>query len=198
MNKRGRRFLEWVTPVGNLLVAQLVFVCCALTVVLIVPAAVALQRTVQAILDEHENAVFRTFVAELPGAIRRYLLIGLAIDVAAAMIMISILFWYAADGPAAVVALVVLIVVSGLLIGGYLCGLAVTVAGDQGVRRWLSASYRRLTRQPLHVAGTVVIMLTWLLLLSRVPTLALIGTGLVPALLAHWLRRRDPELVEGP
>lgn len=194
--KRGRRFLEWVTPIGNLLVAQLIFFCCGLTVVLIVPAAVALQRTVDAVLVHQENAVLRTFVRQLPGAIRHYLLLGLAIDLAAAMIMISVFFWYAADGPVAIIALLTLIVLSGLLIGGYLCGLAEVVDGDRGVRDWLRAAYRRLVRQPLVVAGGVVIMLTWLLLVSRLPTLALIGTGLVPALLAHWLRRRR-EPVEG-
>jgi uncharacterized membrane protein YesL len=191
---RTTRLLDLVAPIGNLLVAQLLFFCCALTIVLVVPAAVALQRTVHAVLTEQENAVARTFVRELPPAVRRFWAVGLAVDLLAVMITVSLFFWGSSSGPVALAGLVCLAVLGGLLLGGYLCALAESVPATPGIGGWLRASLARLQRQPLLVAGCVVIMITWFLLLARLPTLAVIGTGLIPALLAHWLRHRDPVL----
>jgi uncharacterized membrane protein YesL len=192
---RTARFLDLVAPIGNLVLAQLVFFCCSLTVVLIVPAAVALQRTTEAVLVDREYAVLRAFGRQLPGAIRRYLLIGLLIDLLAVMLAFSLLFWVSARGPAAVAGLIAVVVLSGLLVGGYLCALAESTVEHPTLGTWLRAAYRRLLRQPLPSAAGVVIMATWFLLLARLPTAALVGTGLVPALLAHWLLhpRRRPD-----
>ena len=183
--------LELLMPIGNLLIAQLLFFCCSLTVVLMVPAAVALQQTVQAILTDQENAVTRTFVSKLRPAIRRFWLIGLAVDVLIVVVAVSLFFWASVQSPIAVVGLVALAVVSGLLLGGYLCLLAEsTRRTTTTTRELLSAAGRRMQSQPLLTGGGVVIMITWFLLLTKLPTLAVIGTGLIPALIAFWMLRR--------
>lgn len=186
---RTRKLLELVRPIGDLVLAQLLFAGCCLTVVLMVPAAVALQRTAEAILVEEETAILRTFGRHFARAVRRYAVVGLAVQLVAAGLVISGFFWAAADGPLRIAALVVLTGVGGFLLGCYLAALAELGSGaDTAVRPLIGAALRRVNRQPLHVAGCLVIMITWLLLLLRLPTLALIGTGLVPALLAFWLR----------
>ena len=46
-----------------------------------------------------------------------------------------------------------------------------------------------LLRRPLPVAGGVVVLLTWFALASQLPTLLVVGSGLVPALTAYALSR---------
>lgn len=181
--------LEKLVPVGNLLLAELLFFCCSLTVVLAFPAAVALQRTCEMIITEHENSVLRSFGRHLVTGVRRYLLIGLVADLLVVALALSLLFWYAASGPLAGAALIVLIMVCGLLLSGYLNILAELASGvDRRFTELARNGWQRMLHRPLHSAGCVVIMLTWLLLVARLPTVLLVGSGLVPALLAYWLR----------
>lgn len=188
--RRSAHLLSWLTPIGNLLVAQLAFFACSLTVVLIVPAAVALQRTTEAVLIRDENAVLRCFLRELRSTARSYLLPGLVFLLMAIMLATSLLFWGATGGPLAVLALVILIPLAGLLIAGYVSFLAESVESQRpGRRALMSAAITRLRMQPLRAGAGVVVMITWGLLVLKLPTAALVGSGLVPALLAFWLRR---------
>lgn len=176
-------------PVGNLLVAQLAFVVCSLTILFLIPAAVALQRTMEAILVEDENSVLRCFARELHGAVRPYLAAGLALSLLSGMLTVSIFFWAATGGPPAVVALIVLIPLAGMLTAGYLTALAVLAGPERPpLRATLFLAAQRLRNQPLHAGACVVVLVTWGLLMIKLPTMALIGSGLVPALLAFWLR----------
>lgn len=188
--RRSARLLSLLTPIGNLLVAQLAFFVCSLTAVLIVPAAVALQRTAEAVLVRDEYSVLQCFLRELRSAVRCYLLPGIAFVVIAIMLATSILFWSATGGAPAIVGLVILIPIAGLLIAGYVSFLAESVEFHQpGLRPAVSAASARLRAQPLRAGACVVVMITWGLLVSKLPTAALVGSGLVPALLALWLRR---------
>lgn len=58
---------------------------------------------------------------------------------------------------------------------------------NDGLRVWLQIALSLAPGRALPLAVSVVVMATWLLLLAKLPTLVLVGTGLVPAGLAWWV-----------
>lgn len=202
MKKRGQgggrtlKILGILNTFGDVLLLQLCFAVASLGVVTAFPAAIALQRCLDDVLYNDENAGIRSFGARLAAAFRRYWAPSIALPVLTVMLVVGILFWAFAEGPVGLVALALLIPIAGLSLGLYLCALAVLVSAreestsaDPTSTELLAAAWARLLRQPLHVAGCVIVMVTWILLLLQVPTLILIGSGVVPAFLAFWLRR---------
>jgi hypothetical protein len=103
----------------------------------------------------------------------------------------GLLFWASTDGPIRIAALAVLIPLTGMIVGLYLSALAVLpdAAKDITTRGLFRAANLFLLRRSLAIAGGVIALATWYLLLARLPTLFVIGSGLVPALLAYWISR---------
>ncbi|MCU1573685.1 MAG: hypothetical protein JWO93_1767 [Micrococcaceae bacterium] len=188
---RAVRTLSALNTVGDVLLLQLCFFVASWGIITAFPAAVALQRQLDHVLDKGEPATVRSFAAELLSAFRANWRAAVVLPVVAAMLIIGILFWGSVDAPVGTVALLLLVPMAGASVGLYLCALAAVV--DQPVtarfKNILASAWLRVQGQPLHVAGCVVIMLTWFLLLGRVPTLGLVGGGVLPAFLAVWLRR---------
>lgn len=200
---RSLRILEILNTIGDVLLFQLCFVVASLGIVTMVPAAVALQRYLDDVLFRDETAGIGSFFARLGSAFRRYWVLSLVVPVLIVVFVVGILFWVSARGPVGLAALAILIPLAGLFAGLYLAGLAEVVTttedsiGEGRVVRaegptgeeLIAAAWTRLRGQPLHVAGCVVVLVTWFLLLLQVPTLVLVGSGTVPALLGFWLRR---------
>jgi uncharacterized membrane protein YesL len=188
---RSIRVLAILNSLGDVLLLQLCFAVAALGVVTIVPAAVALQTTLDDVLYRDESAGIRTFFRRFASAARRYWPLAIVVPVLSTGFVVGILFWAAARGPIGLVALALLVPFAGLFAGTYLSALAVLVAEreDPGSVELVAAAWQRLLSRPLHVAGCVVVLVTWFLLLLQLPTLVLVGSGVVPALLGFWLRR---------
>lgn len=185
--------------IGEVLTLQLLFVACALTVVGVLPGAVAFQRVLtDTMRGEARFGWGSAFMREVVRALRLLWPLAIAVPVLFVGFVVSLWFWSATGGVIGVAALIVLLP----LFGGFLALYVSTLAGAPDAprsrsRHLLRQAIQRVRAQPLRSAGAVVALLSWYLLLARVPTLALVGTGVVPAFLAHWLRRSSPEVVRG-
>jgi uncharacterized membrane protein YesL len=178
-----------VSLVGDLLMLQLLFLICMVGIVTLVPAAFALQRVLPEAIGQEHPALVRRFWQQLKWAFRRFWLAGLYVGSIA--LVTGVLFWISTNGPIRFVALVILIPLTGLLVGLYLSALAVLpqVGDDTTSRTLLQTANMFLLRRSLAVAGGVIGLATWLLLLVKLPTLFIVGSGLVPALLAYFIGR---------
>jgi uncharacterized membrane protein YesL len=188
---RSSTLMAKLSMVGDLLVLQLLFLLCSLGVVTLVPAAFALQRVLPDAIGQEHVGLARRFWQQLGWAFRRFWLVGLGLYVGSLALAFGIAFWFSTGGPIGVLALAVLLSLTGLVVGLYLSALAVLPqVGDEATPRSLfRAATLFLLRRSLAVAGGVIALATWLLLLARLPTLFIVGSGLVPALLAYWMSR---------
>jgi uncharacterized membrane protein YesL len=187
-----------VALVGDLLMLQLLFLICSIGIVTLVPAVFALQRVLPEAIGQEHPALMRRFWRQLKWAFRRFWLAGLGLYVGSIALVAGILFWISTNGPIRFVALVILLPLTGLLVGLYLSALAVLpgVGDDITSRTLLQTANMFLLRRSLAVAGGVIGLATWLLVLVRLPTLFIVGSGLVPALLAYLIGRTRTKKTE--
>jgi uncharacterized membrane protein YesL len=185
--------------VGDTLLLQVLFLLVSLPLFTMVPAAVALQRALRKTVIEERPGVTRSFFREFSWAWARVGYVGLAVPVATAAAVFSILFWLATPGVAGMLALCVIIPICGIGAAAYVALLAVSmVAEDDVTGRELLIWIRGLMlAKALPLAGCVVVLSTWLLLAFRLPTLIPLGSGLVPAFLAWLLVRQQMRAHQG-
>ena len=102
------------------------------------------------------------------------------------------LFWLSSPGSVGTAALCVIVPLCGVAAAGYIAFLAASMtAPDETTGQTLIAETRAfLLAKAMPLAGTVLALSTWLLLVLRLPTLIPVGSGLVPAFLAWMLVRR--------
>jgi uncharacterized membrane protein YesL len=179
--------------VGDTLLLQVLFLLVSLPLFTMLPAAVALQRALRKTVIEERPGVARSFFREFSWAWPRIGYLGLAVPVAMAAAVFSVLFWLATPGVPGLLALCVIIPICGIGAAAYVALLAASmVAEDDAPRPELMGSTRALVlANPLPLAGCVVVLSTWLLLALRLPTLIPLGSGLVPAFLAWLLVRKQ-------
>jgi uncharacterized membrane protein YesL len=188
---RTNAVLSKLSLIGDLLMLQLVFLVCSVGIVTLYPAAFALQRVLPEALAQEHPALLRRFWRQFKWAFGRFWAAGLGLYAGSIALAFGLLFWASTGGPIRIVALAILIPLTGMIIGLYLSALAVLpgVPEDSTARSLFRAANLFLLRRSLAVAGGVIALLTWFALLSRLPTLFVIGSGLVPALLAYWISR---------
>nr|WP_238355765.1 DUF624 domain-containing protein [Kribbella sandramycini] len=178
-----------LTVVGDLLMLQLASLVLSVGIVTTFPAAFALQRVLPDAISQDRPQLMRRYLREFVWAFKRFWLAGLGLYVGGAMLAFGLAFWAFTDGPVRIFALAVLIPLTGMILGLYLSGLAVLADAEEDAT--FKSVFRQanlfLLRRSLAVAGAVVGLLTWFALASQLPTLLVIGSGLVPALLAYWL-----------
>jgi uncharacterized membrane protein YesL len=198
MEKQRRRprsvaVMAVLETVGDTLLLQVLFLLVSLPLFTMVPAAIALQRALRKTVIEERPGVTRSFFREFSWAWPRIGYLGLAVPVAMAAAVFSILFWLATPGVPGLLALCVIIPICGIGAAAYVALLAASmVAEDDAPRPELMGSTRALVlANPLPLAGCVVVLSTWLLLALRLPTLIPLGSGLVPAFLAWLLVRKQ-------
>ncbi|TDD46338.1 DUF624 domain-containing protein [Kribbella antibiotica] len=186
---RTNSVLAKLTVVGDLLLLQLTFLVISAGIITLFPAAFALQRVLPEAISQERTGMMRMFFREFKWAFKRFWLSGFGLYFGGVMLAFGLAFWANATGPARIFALVILIPLTGMIIGLYLSGLA--VLRDAGDDASMKTVFRQanlfLLRRSLPVAGGVVGLLTWFALASQVPTLLVVGSGLVPALIAYWL-----------
>lgn len=185
------RALGILNRFGDVLVLQLCFAVASVGIVTVLPAAISLQQGLDEVLAEGGSASVRSFAVRTWRGLLAYWRLAIALPVIALMLLVAILFWAAAADPARLIALAFLLPIAGLALGLYVSGLATFVSSPERTsgRARVELAWRRLQRQPLSAAACMVVMVTWFLLVSRLPTLGLIGSGIVPAFLAVWLLR---------
>jgi len=186
---RTNAVLAKLTVVGDLLLLQLTFLVVSAGIITLFPAAFALQRVLPEAISQERTGLMRLFFREFVWAFKRFWLSGFGLYVGGVMLAFGLAFWANADGPVRIFALAVLIPLTGMILGLYLSGLAVLrdAAADATMKTLFRQANLFLLRRSLPVAGGVIGLLTWFALASQVPTLLVIGSGLVPALIAYWL-----------
>ena len=194
---RATSVMAKLSMVGDLLMLQLVFLVLGFGIITLFPAAFALQRVLPDAISQDRPALLRRFFKQFGWAMRRFWLSGFALYAGGVMLAFGISFWAYSGSAARVFALAILIPLTGMILGLYLSGLAVLPSADDTatMKTLFRSANLFLLRRPLPVAGGVVVLLTWFALASQVPTLLLVGSGLVPGLTAYWLSRvnRAPE-----
>ncbi|TCC19669.1 DUF624 domain-containing protein [Kribbella speibonae] len=192
---RTTSVLSRLAVVGDLLMLQLVFVVISLGILTVFPAAFALQRVVPDAISQEKPKLMRRFFKEFRWAMKRFWLPAFGLWVGAVMLAFGLSFWANATGPARIFALLILVPLTGMILGLYLGGLAILPAAPE--TSTFTSLFRSanlfLLRRPLPVAGGVVVLLTWFAQAAVVPTLLLVGSGLVPALTAYALSRPPRE-----
>lgn len=185
------RALGILNALGEVLVLQLCFAVASVGIVTILPAAVALQHGLDEVFTGSESASIRRFAVRTWREFLAYWRLSVAVPAIALMLLVGIFFWAAAADPMRLIALAFLLPIAGLTLGLYVSGLATFISSPERTsgRARVVLAWQRLRRQPLSVAACMVVMVTWFLLVSRLPTMGLIGSGIVPAFLAVWLLR---------
>ncbi len=180
-----------LSMVGDLLMLQLIFVVLSFGIVTVFPAAFALQRVLPDAIRQDRPSLLRWFFKQFVWAFKRFWLLGLGLYFGGAALAFGLAFWASTGGGVRIFALAVLIPLTGMIVGLYLSALAVLPdAGDETTTKTLfRAANLFLLRRSLPVAGGVIGLFTWFALLARLPTLILVGSALVPALIAYWLSR---------
>ena len=176
---------------GDVLWLQLLSLACSLPIVTAVPAAVALQRSLRRLSAEGFVSAPR-FGAEFAVAWKQCWLLGLVVPPSAAVAALSALLWSAAPAPFGALGLGLLIPLAVLAAAAYLVFLGVASDSDrsEGAGPLLARTGRALLRRPVPAVLAAIALGAWIGVLIRVPTLALAGSGLVPALLA-WMAVRS-------
>ncbi|HET6986429.1 MAG TPA: DUF624 domain-containing protein [Kribbella sp.] len=188
---RTNTVMAKLSMIGDLLMLQLVFLVLGFGIITLFPAAFALQRVLPDAISQDRPALMRRFFKEFVWAMRRFWLSGFGLYAGAVMLAFGISFWAYSGSAMRVFALAILIPLTGMILGIYLSGLAILPdAPESATMKTLFRSANLfLLRRPLPVAGGVVVLLTWFALASQVPTLLVVGSGLVPGLTAYWISR---------
>ena len=198
---RTNTVMAKLSTIGDLLMLQLVFLVLGFGIITLFPAAFALQRVLPDAISQDRPALMRRFFKQFGWAMRRFWLSGFGLYAGGVMLAFGISFWAYSGGGVRIFALAILIPLTGMILGLYLSGLAILPeAEDTATMKTLFRGANLfLLRRPLPVAGGVVVLLTWFALASQIPTLLLVGSGLVPGLTAYWLSRvkRAPEKSSG-
>lgn len=179
------RVVRIVDAVGSALILQLCFVLCAIPVVTILPSAVALQRS----LDDYrtgEQTGLRPFVNHLSRAWTQYWRLSVVATPVVLAWSASLAFWASTGSSVGRVALGVMFAWSGLGAATYLALLAgsTTIPSETGVAG-LRRAVSLVVSHPLRALAGLALLWSWLIVLAAIPTLALVGSGLVPALIAR-------------
>ncbi|MFI5710686.1 DUF624 domain-containing protein [Kribbella sp. NPDC051620] len=188
---RTNAVLSKLSVVGDLLMLQLVFLVLSLGIVTLYPAAFAFQRVLPDALSQDHPQLLRRFFRQFRWAFPRFWLTGLALYFGSIALAFGLFFWANANGPIRIAALVILIPLTGMIVGLYLSTLAVLPAApeDSTPKSLFREANLFLLRRSLGVAGGVIGLFTWFALVSQLPTLFAVGSGLVPALIGYWISR---------
>ena len=164
---RTNAVLSKLSLIGDLLMLQLVFLLCSIGIVTLYPAAFALQRVLPYAIGQEHTSLMKRFWREFRWAFRRFWAAGLALYVGSIALAFGLLFWASTDGPVRIFALAVLVPLTGMIVGLYLSALAVLPdqPEDSTTRSLFRAANLFLLRRSLAVAGGVIGLATWFLLL---------------------------------
>jgi hypothetical protein len=187
MNPDGQpRVVSMLDTVGNALILQLAFLAFSIPLVTALPAAVALQRQL-ADLQLGERTGFGPFGKEFVRSWKSSWQLAIVALIAAIAFLVAIPFWYSASFPFSRAGLGFLVCLLGLAGSLYLNILrAAEVARQARWPDWLAIGFGHLVGHPLRSLCGLVLLFAWLVTLAYVPTLVLVGSGIVPAMIVRY------------
>lgn len=184
------RVVSWLETVGDALLLQLVALVCSIPVVTAVPAAVAMQRSLNQVVAGEKTGV-RTYLGAFSKALRQAWLLGVLAAAVAVGLAVSLPFWNAGQGPAARAAFVVLACLAGISVAFYLNLLSVAATADCGWWSWRARAFEQLALHPLRGLAALALFFTWLAVVSLAPVLLVVGSSLVPAIIVRFVVRES-------
>jgi hypothetical protein len=185
MKAQDRTQTTWdaLSRAGEVLTLQLLFVLTSLPIVTVVPAALALQRSLHQLLVLKAPKPSPLFFENFRWAVRGFWVVGLGAALGVATISSAGVFWWSTTLPGRWIPLSLVCLVGGLALAGYLSLLAVATTAPAvcSLRRAWPAVLHVLSTRSLALALAVTLEIIWLNFAVRFPTILLIGSGLVPA-----------------
>jgi hypothetical protein len=181
------RIMAAISAIGTAFLLQLCFVVCAIPLITAVPAAIALQRSFS---DDRlgEKAGVLSYLRQFATAWKQSWVLGIVGALLAVGLIVAGLFWFSVHAPIGYVAVGTLSFLAGLAAAAYLNLLGRADRSRQLAWRPLLIEVRTaLVARPLRSLGGVVILGAWYFVLASIPPLVLVGSGLVPALIAHYV-----------
>jgi uncharacterized membrane protein YesL len=179
------RVASVLTALGDALILQLTFLILSIPLVTAAPAAVALQRQLSA-LREGEITGVLPLLREFRRAWHQSWPLGVLVTSTAAGFTVAIPFWFSTGEWFGLAGVAFLVALLGLASAYYLNLLhAADVHRQEDWRSWMTTAFVHLAGHPLRSAWAMLQLITWLALLISLPALAVIGTGLVPALIVR-------------
>lgn len=184
---RLNRVVIALDAIGNALVLQLLFFLFSIPVVTMLPAAAALQRQFQDLRDGYPTGA-ASFAREFRRTWRASWPLGIVVPLVAIGFAFALPFWFAVGPPIGWLATGMLAFLLGLACGWFINVLwAAQALRDGDWRTWLRAGFAHLAGHALRSLWGVLLLGCWLVLLVYHPTLALVGSGLVPVLIVHFV-----------
>jgi hypothetical protein len=196
---RLNRVVVALDAIGNALILQLLCFVFSLPVVTLLPAAAALQRQLQDLRAGHPTGA-ASFAREFRRTWRASWPLGVVAPLVAIGFAVALPFWFAVQPPLGWVGSGILAFLLGLACGWLINLLwAAEALRDGDWRAWSRAGFVHLAGHALRSLWGVLLLGCWLVVLLNFPALALVGSGLVPALIVHFTvteRDRPPGYVE--
>jgi uncharacterized membrane protein YesL len=181
------KFLAASGTIATYVVLNVCFLIACLGVITVLPAAVALQRTLPAKGEDLPSRPARDFVSAFRQAWRQGWPLGCALPFLAVGGFVAVFFYLASAPAVGIPALLVLVPLLSLATAGYLALLeAARRHTDGNWRSWSRSVPSLLLARPLQAAAAVLLLATAAALASRLPTLLPIGCGIAPALIVRW------------
>jgi len=181
------RIIAAISAIGTALLLQLCFVICAVPLITAVPAAIALQRSFS---DDRlgEKTGVLSYLRHFAAAWRQSWPLGIVGALLAAGFVVGGFFWLSVHAPLGYVAVGTLSFLGGLIAATYL-NLLARADQDRAVswRPLLAQARAALVGGPLRSLLGVVILGAWYFVLASVPPLVLVGSGLIPTLIVHYV-----------
>lgn len=191
------RVVNAISAIGTALLLQLCFVICALPVITVVPAAIALQRS---FADDRfgEKVGVVSYLRHFASAWRQSWPLGIIGGLFGVGLIVGGLFWLSVHAPLGYVAVGTLSFLGGLIAATYLNLLSCAERQRELEWRLLLARSRSVTAgRPLRSLFGIMVLGAWYFVLVSVPPLVLVGSGLVPMLIARYVvDTPDPQTIE--
>ncbi|QNE48630.1 DUF4175 domain-containing protein (plasmid) [Glaciihabitans sp. INWT7] len=181
------RIVGAISALGTALLLQVCFVVCALPVITAVPAAIALQRSFS---DDRagEKVGVLSYLRQFTVAWRQSWPLGVIGALLAVGLVVGGLFWLSVHAPLGYVAVGTLSFIAGLAAATYLNLLSCADRErETGWRPLFAETRAALVGRPLRSLGGVVMLAAWYFVLVSVSPLVLVGSGLVPTLIARFV-----------
>lgn len=186
------RVVRGLDVLGNALILQLLFFLFSIPIVTAAPAAVALQREWDDFLAGRKTTV-RSYLNAFRVAWKTSWPLGILFPIVLVLYVVALEFWRSAEGWIGALGFGLLLGL-GFVGGAYYLALLVVSSRLHG-ERWLAwfapALGEVLQRSPRYILG-IVPLIAWFAVLWFSLPLLLVGSGIVPAAIAHAAGSRWP------
>ena len=180
------RVIAVIDAVGTALTLQILSLIASIGIVTALPASIAMQRQLEdAAVGEKTGVV--SYAREFGRSWRQAWMPGVFLPVLAGGAVVSVAFWSAVKGPVGPIATGVVVFLGGVVLSVYLATLKQSQL-DRGSAwpTWVGHGFAALVAMPLRGLWATIMLIGWISLSLYFPTLLLVGSALIPALIVRW------------